>query len=83
MRDVDVRGRVDGLEIVEARLRADAVRLDDGDDLRRQVERSQEWANRNGYLLDVSLYLQDLGVSAFKGRHRDAGQLRAFIDAVE
>jgi DNA invertase Pin-like site-specific DNA recombinase len=41
-----------------------------GDSLRRQTEATAEWCQRNGIRLDTSLTLRDLGVSAFKGRHR-------------
>jgi DNA invertase Pin-like site-specific DNA recombinase len=42
-----------------------------GDSLRRQTANTAAWCERNGVQLDTSLSLRDLGVSAFKGRHRD------------
>jgi DNA invertase Pin-like site-specific DNA recombinase len=41
-----------------------------GDSLRRQTQKTAEWCDKNGVALDASLSLRDLGVSAFKGRHR-------------
>lgn len=38
-----------------------------GDSLRRQMELTEEWCERNGLALDTSLSLRDLGVSAFRG----------------
>jgi DNA invertase Pin-like site-specific DNA recombinase len=42
-----------------------------GDSARRQDDAAAEWCKRNGIRLDASLTLRDLGVSAYKGRHRD------------
>src|SRR5262249_46671327 len=42
-----------------------------GDSLRRQTEDTEAWCQRNGIPLDASLTLRDLGVSAFRGRHRE------------
>jgi DNA invertase Pin-like site-specific DNA recombinase len=54
-----------------------------GDSLRRQVERSEKYALENNLKIDSSLRLQDLGVSAFKGKNATEGALKAFLDAVE
>jgi DNA invertase Pin-like site-specific DNA recombinase len=57
-----------------------------GDSLRRQTEATAAWCQRNGVRLDTSLTLRDLGVSAFKGRHRqnpDKHALAAFLKLVE
>ncbi|MFP4614378.1 MAG: recombinase family protein, partial [Thiohalorhabdus sp.] len=53
-----------------------------GDSLRRQVEAAREWAQRNGYELDDSMTLADIGVSAYHGNNRTEGALGAFITAV-
>jgi DNA invertase Pin-like site-specific DNA recombinase len=42
-----------------------------GDSLRRQTAATSAWCKKNDVKLDTSLSLRDLGVSAFKGRHRD------------
>ncbi len=42
-----------------------------GDSLRRQTAKTAEWCQRNSIQLDTSLTLRDLGVSAYRGRHRD------------
>jgi DNA invertase Pin-like site-specific DNA recombinase len=55
-----------------------------GDSLRRQTAKTAEWCQRNGIQLDTSLSLRDLGVSAFKGRHRDdKHDLGQFLKLVE
>jgi DNA invertase Pin-like site-specific DNA recombinase len=54
-----------------------------GSSLERQTEAAQRWADDNGYVLDRSLNLQDLGVSAFKGDNTSVGKLAAFKDTVE
>jgi DNA invertase Pin-like site-specific DNA recombinase len=42
-----------------------------GDSLRRQLEGTAAWCEKNGVPLDTSLTLRDMGVSAFRGAHRD------------
>src|SRR5712691_3139965 len=54
-----------------------------GDSLRRQVDGTAAWCERNGIPLDTSLTLRDLGVSAFRGAHRDDKHcLAQFLRAV-
>src|SRR5262245_52660873 len=52
-----------------------------GDSLRRQLERSRTYADEHSLLLDDSL--QDLGVSAWKGRNFKQGALGRFLAMVE
>lgn len=52
-----------------------------GDSLRRQLERSRAFADEHSLLLDDSL--QDLGVSAWKGRNFKQGALGRFLAMVE
>ncbi len=52
-----------------------------GDSLRRQLEKSQKYAEAHGLALDDSL--RDIGVSAFRGRNKKKGALRGFLDLVE
>lgn len=52
-----------------------------GDSLRRQLERSKAFADEQSLLLDDSL--QDLGVSAWKGRNFKTGALGRFLSMVE
>lgn len=54
-----------------------------GHSLERQVESARRWCHDNGYLLDESLALSDLGVSAYKGDNASRGALSAFLSAVE
>ncbi len=52
-----------------------------GDSLRRQLERSRAYADEHSLLLDDSL--QDLGMSAWKGRNFRHGALGRFLAMVE
>lgn len=52
-----------------------------GDSLRRQLEKSRAFADEHSLLLDDSL--QDLGVSAWKGRNARSGALGRFLVMVE
>src|SRR5262245_4840427 len=57
-----------------------------GDSLRRQTKAAADWAARNGFHLDTSLTLHELGKSAFTGEHRknpDRNALAAFLRLVE
>jgi DNA invertase Pin-like site-specific DNA recombinase len=53
-----------------------------GDSLRRQMDLSKRWCEKNGYVLDEIFKLHDLGLSAFRGKNAAVGKLAAFIDAV-
>lgn len=52
-----------------------------GDSLRRQLEASREYARKHNLMLDESL--QDIGVSAYKGKNATEGALRLFIEQVK
>src|SRR5438067_338266 len=54
----------------------------EGDSLRRQTEKALAYCQRRGWVLDESLTLRDLGVSAFRGDNALVGNLRTFLDAV-
>lgn len=54
-----------------------------GDSKRRQEELSRRYAEKNGLHLVEDRELQDIGVSAFKGRNIHKGALGAFIDQVD
>jgi DNA invertase Pin-like site-specific DNA recombinase len=55
-----------------------------GDSLRRQTEFSEKYAAEHGLVLDSSLVLRDLGLSAYSGEHRsDRGALGQFLRLVE
>jgi DNA invertase Pin-like site-specific DNA recombinase len=55
-----------------------------GDSLRRQTDAAAEWCDRNKVRLDTTLSLRDLGVSAFKGKHRsDKHDLGQFLKLVK
>lgn len=53
-----------------------------GDSLRRQLEMSERYARENKLLLDNSLNLRDLGLSAYHGTHRTKGALGMFLRLV-
>lgn len=50
-----------------------------GDSLRRQTDAAEQWAKENGYVLDTTLNMQDLGLSGFSGEHRAKGALGKFL----
>lgn len=52
-----------------------------GDSLRRQLERSRQFADEHGLILDESL--RDIGVSAWKGKNFKSGALGHFLAMVE
>lgn len=53
-----------------------------GDSLRRQVEKSKDWAERNKLRLDESL--RDRGVSAFRSKNaRDGNALGRFLEQIQ
>ena len=53
-----------------------------GDSLRRQTQGTDDFVQRKGYVLDTTLHLQDLGISAFRGANVREGALGAFLEAV-
>ncbi len=53
-----------------------------GDSLRRQLDLSERYATDHGLVLD-NMKLQDLGVSAYSGEHRDRGALASFLRLIE
>lgn len=54
----------------------------EGDSLRRQVERGDEWIRKNKHT-PASLRLHDIGVSAYRGKNRHAGALAKFLEAIK
>lgn len=54
-----------------------------GDSLRRQTQASVEYAAKHGLRIDTTLHLQDLGVSAFRGKNAIEGALAGFLIAVQ
>ncbi len=45
------------------------------DSLRRQLEASQEYCKKNNLVLDDSINMSDLGLSAYHGKHKSRGAL--------
>ena len=54
-----------------------------GASLERQANAAKRWAEENGYTLDTSLNLHDLGVSAYRGDNAATGALSGFLKAIE
>jgi DNA invertase Pin-like site-specific DNA recombinase len=54
-----------------------------GDSLRRQTKLSADYCAKHKLLLDESLNLRDLGVSAYRGKNAATGALASFLDAVK
>lgn len=52
-----------------------------GDSFGRQADAAKAYAERHGLVLDESSF-EDLGVSAFRGRNSDIGELGRFLEAV-
>jgi hypothetical protein len=55
----------------------------EGGSLERQSMTAQEYAEKEGLVLDTTTKYQDLGVSAFKGKNARRGALKEFMEAVE
>ena len=53
----------------------------EGTSLERQAEYAQRWADAHGMTLNTTL--RDQGISAFKGKHADKGELGGFLRDVE
>lgn len=53
----------------------------EGDSLRRQLEATRSYCHEKGLILDDSLALQDLGVSAWEGKNAEKGALGRFLAA--
>jgi DNA invertase Pin-like site-specific DNA recombinase len=54
-----------------------------GDSLRRQRELSERYAKDHGLIIGNRLQLQDLGKSAYSGKHRSEGALGQFLKLAE
>lgn len=64
-------------------VRFSSVKQAQGDSLRRQTALASDWAKQNDYVLDTSLTLHDLGISAFRGKNAEEGALAGFLEAVQ
>lgn len=70
------------MALVHSYARFSMKKQERGDSLRRQVEASNAWIERNGHTLS-NLVLHDTGVSAFRGKNRTIGALSRFLEAIE
>ncbi|AVO44047.1 recombinase family protein [Phreatobacter cathodiphilus] len=64
-------------------LRFSTVEQGKGDSYRRQTALAEDFCRVRGLDLDRTTTFEDLGVSAYSGKNRRKGALRAFLDAVE
>lgn len=64
-------------------LRFSSRKQEKGDSLRRQTSLRDAWLLKKGLTLDDSLTIQDLGVSAFRGKNLAKGALAGFVQAVQ
>lgn len=64
-------------------VRFSTTKQKDGDSERRQVALSKDYAGKHGLILDETLNLRDLGVSAFKGANVATGKLGQFLVAIK
>lgn len=55
----------------------------DGGSFERQSMTAQEYAEKEGLVLDTTTKFEDLGVSAYKGKNARQGALKEFMEAVE
>lgn len=62
-------------------VRFSAKKQERGDSLRRQTQGALDYCTRHEHDL-AELTLQDLGVSAFRGKHRHTGALKTFLNAI-
>lgn len=53
-----------------------------GDSLRRQLEASRDYAAANGLELVEAAELQDIGISAYRGKNLESGALGRFLTAI-
>lgn len=67
--------------LVYSYVRMSSVTQIKGDSARRQIEQARAYAEQRGFVLAPPL--QDLGVSAFKGRNRQKGALGLFLNALK
>lgn len=54
-----------------------------GGSLERQLEATEQYVTENGLVLDETLNLRDLGISAYRGKNVERGALGAFIKAIK
>lgn len=70
------------MSIVYSYIRFSSKKQEKGDSLRRQTELADDYCERHGHQL-ADLTLRDLGVSAFRGKHKHEGALSVFLQAIE
>lgn len=75
-------GKGNNMALVYSYVRFSSRKQLQGDSLRRQVELGEEWIKRHNHTLAPDT-LHDLGVSAFRGKNKDTGALKTFLDLIE
>ena len=64
-------------------VRFSSEKQSDGNSYDRQFEAILEFAKRNDYIVNNSLKLKDLGLSAFTAKHIEKGSLGDFLEAID
>lgn len=72
-----------GSKVAYSYVRFSSPEQSKGDSLNRQTARAQEYALQHGLILDTSVNLRDLGVSAYRGKNATEGALGAFLQAIK
>src|SRR5262245_52797751 len=70
------------MKIGHSLIRFSSPKQSKGDTIRRQLEWSKTWCERNGVHLDTSLRC-DKAVSAFRGKNRAKGALADFLGMIQ
>jgi DNA invertase Pin-like site-specific DNA recombinase len=63
--------------------RFSSVKQGDGDSIRRQTKRRDDWLARHSLVLDERLSYRDAGKSALRGRHAREGELADFLAVID
>ncbi|WP_040548786.1 recombinase family protein [Pedosphaera parvula] len=63
-------------------IRFSSLKQEEGFSLARQLEGTKGFCSRHNLFLDESLTVKDLGLSAFRGKNADSGNLGVFLAAV-
>ena len=73
---------MNGSSIAISYARFSSTKQGEGDSLRRQVERAEQYANANGLVIDQQLSCEDLGKSAYDRTNIRKGALGVLLEAI-
>jgi DNA invertase Pin-like site-specific DNA recombinase len=80
--DVSPPRSADVVRIAYSYIRFSSLKQMEGDSLRRQIEMAETYCQRQSWTLNTATY-RDLGVSAWRGKNADVGNLGEFLRAIE